>query len=60
MLIEVLAFGARFRTSGNPLFLEEVYVAPGSIYLLTVNNRITRTRCKISSKLTITTPERRQ
>ena len=29
-------------------------------YLLKVNNRNTRTRCEICSKLTIKTPERRQ
>ena len=29
------------------------------IYLLKVNNRNTRTRCEICSKLTINTPERR-
>ena len=29
------------------------------IYLLKVNNRNTRTRCEICSKLTIRTPERR-
>ena len=31
-----------------------------SIYLLKVNNRNTRTKCEICSKLTIKTPERRQ
>ena len=30
---------------------------PASIYLLKVNNRNTRTRCDICSKLTIKTPE---
>ena len=30
------------------------------IYLLKVNNRSTRARCEICSKLTIKTPERRQ
>ena len=29
-------------------------------YMFKVNNRTTRTRCEISSKLTIKTPERRQ
>ena len=29
-------------------------------YMLEVNNRTTRTRCEICSKLTIKTPERRQ
>ena len=33
---------------------------PVDIYLLKVNNRNTRTRCEICSKLTIKTPERRQ
>ena len=33
---------------------------PAGIYLLKVNNRNTRTRCEICSKLTINTPERRQ
>ena len=33
---------------------------PAGIYLLKVNNRNTRTRCEICSKLTIKTPERRQ
>ena len=32
---------------------------PASIYMLKVNNRNTRTRCEICSKLTIKTPERR-
>ena len=32
---------------------------PAGIYLLKVNNRNTRTRCVICSKLTIKTPERR-
>ena len=33
---------------------------PAGIYLLKDNDRNTRTRCKIRSKLTIKTPERRQ
>ena len=33
---------------------------PVGIYLLKVNNRNNRTRCEISSKLTIKKPERRQ
>ena len=32
---------------------------PAGIYLLKVNNRNTRTRCEICSKLAINTPERR-
>ena len=35
-------------------------LSPSSIYLLKVNNRNTRTRCEICSKLTIKTPERRK
>ena len=34
--------------------------SPVGIYLLKVNNRNTRARCEICSKLTIKTPERRQ
>ena len=34
-------------------------IIPAGIYLLKVNNRNTRTRCEICSKLTIKTPERR-
>ena len=33
---------------------------PAGIYLLKVNNRNTRTRCEIYSKLTVKIPERRQ
>ena len=33
---------------------------PANIYLFNVNNRNTRKRCEICSKLTIQTPERRQ
>ena len=32
---------------------------PASMYLLKVNNRNTRTRCEICSKITINTSERR-
>ena len=39
---------------------EEQEHYPVAIYLLKVNNRNTRTRCEIYSKLTIQTPERRQ
>ena len=35
------------------------YRDPASIYLFKVNNRNTRARCEICSKLTIKTPERR-
>ena len=33
---------------------------PVGVYLFKVNNRNTRTRCEICSKLTVKTPERRQ
>ena len=36
------------------------YYNPAGIYLFKVNNRNTRTRCEICSKLTINTPQRRQ
>ena len=35
-------------------------IFPANIYLFNVNNRNTRKRCEICSKLTIKTPERRQ
>ena len=36
---------------------KDLYINPVGIYLLKVNNRNTRTRCEICSKLTIETPE---
>ena len=41
------------------VFLPSQGTFPAGIYLLKVNNRNTRTRCEICSKLTIKTPERR-
>ena len=41
------------------LLIRRRYSNPAGIYLLKVNNRSTRTRCEICSKLTIKTPERR-
>ena len=38
-------------------WLEKSSTDPVGIYLLKVNNRNTRTRCEICSKLTIRTPE---
>ena len=38
--------------------LFEICFYPAGIYLLKVNNRNTRTRCEICSKLTIKIPER--
>ena len=43
---------ARFGNLGWKLFRK----IPVGIYLLKVNNRITRSRCEICSKLTIKTP----
>ena len=47
----------QFLTTNN--IPAEVFVYPGGNYLLKFNNRSTRTRCEISSKLTIKTPKRR-
>ena len=68
-VIEVLSkhtsFGAKIPI-GNYMFLQlHVRVTcprnySASIYLLKVNNRNTRTRCEICSKLNIKTPERRK
>ena len=44
----------------EPLTMVSDVNNPVDIYLLNVNNRTTRTRCEICSKLTINTPERRQ
>ena len=46
----------QFSTSTNT----RTNILPVSIYLHKVNNRNTRTRCEIYSKLTIKIPERRQ
>ena len=40
--------------------MERFHTNPADIYLLKFNNRNTRTRCEICSKLTINTPKRRQ
>ena len=37
-----------------------IWLGPAGVYLLKVNNRNTRKRCEICSKLTIKTPEQRQ
>ena len=51
-----------FKTGLTGIFLKEYYIFKCrlNIYLLKVNNRNTRTRCEICSKLTIKTPERPQ
>ena len=42
------------------LSCNELELFPVNIYLFKVNNRSTRKRCEICSKLAIKTPERRQ
>ena len=41
------------------LIVSEQLTSPANSYLFKVNNRNTRTRCEICSKLTVKTPERR-
>ena len=48
-----------FKLRKNESIKSEVAI-PAGVYLLKVNNRNTRTRCEICSKLTINTTERRQ
>ena len=43
-----------------PRFTQFINTYQANIYLLKVNNRNTKKRCEICSKLTIKTPERRQ
>ena len=38
---------------------EQIWCNPAGSYMFKVNNRNTRTRCEVCSKLTIKTPERR-
>ena len=57
--------GMKFKTIGTEYFntvknLILTRINPANIYLFKVNNRNTRTRCEICSKLTIKTPERHQ
>ena len=40
-------------------YIKGNYHIPAGNYMFKVNNRNTRTRCEICSKLTIKTPERR-
>ena len=48
------------KVSGNPTNSTKCTRSnPAGIYLFKVNNRNTRTRCEICSRLTIKTPERR-
>ena len=47
------------KANSNVISYLLVTTNPAGIYLLKVNNRNTRTRCEICSKLTIKTPERR-
>ena len=57
-LQKYIHYGKCFNRLYNVLHKNNIY--PGSIYLLEVNNRNTRTRWEICSKLTIKIPERRQ
>ena len=43
---------------GNHKFSDVSWGIPANIYLFKVNNRNTRERCEIRSKLTLKTPER--
>ena len=49
------------RVLSTPLNLIQIinFLLPAGIYLLKVNNRNTRTRCEICSKLTLKTPQGR-
>ena len=44
----------------NIWFAENLQAMPANIYLFKVNNKNSRKRCEIFSKLTIKTPQRRQ
>ena len=52
-----VAWLKEFCTASTKRLLTQCF--PAGMYLLKVNNRNTRTRCVICSKLTIKTPERR-
>ena len=43
----------------NVKIYKDIDIDPAGNYIFNVNNRNTRTRCEICSKLTIETPERR-
>ena len=47
-----------FQTCEKPRIITRQKLFPAGIYLLKVNDRNTRTRCEICSKLTIKIPER--
>ena len=56
----VTKYGKKCDVCDNVLQCKNEFTCnPAGIYLLKVNNRNTRTRCVICSKLTIKTPERR-
>ena len=57
-LFAEIAFGERLMKAPTQIF--HWFHNPAGIYLLIVNNANIRARCKICSKLTIKTPERRQ
>ena len=65
LFINVLeAFSREFRTAEDLALISESLQAikknPVGIYMFKVNNRNTRIKCEIRSKLTIKTTERRQ
>ena len=61
LLWQLYTFHQKIRTTIRLLkkSLFEYFTFPAGIYLLNVNNRNTRTRCEICSKLTIKMPHRR-
>ena len=50
----------KFKREGVSVSVSIKKETPGGNYMFKVNNRNTRTRCSICSKLTIKKPERRQ
>ena len=60
MKFPVIIFGTISFNAGDKNTPSTFYIYRSGIYLLKVNNRNTRTRCEISSKLTIKTPEQHQ
>ena len=49
-----------FYFENRDFFILKMILNPAGNYMFKVNNRNTRTRCEICSKLTIKTPKRRQ
>ena len=59
-LLEITNYLRSFANSFYRIDYLLLYLNPAGIYLFKVNNRSTRARCEICSKLIIKTPERRQ